>query len=65
MHKILLDSICDNMNTLVEAGNFGALSTDEILQMDVIHYILYNPHRIQVETIIDGKIISDRERVLM
>ena len=29
LHKILLDGICEIMNILVEAGNFGTVSKDD------------------------------------
>ena len=52
---------------LVEKGTFGAVSTDGNPADGYYVYIyIYtsSPHKMQVETIIDGQIISHGERVV-
>ena len=67
MHNIFLDGKYDTMNILVETGTFGAVLTDGNYAYGYYIYIyIYTsiPHKMQVETIIDGQIISHGERVV-
>ena len=69
MHNIFLIGKWDTMNILVKTGTFGAVSTDGNYADGYYVYIyiyIYtsSPHKMQVETIIDGQIISHGERVV-
>ena len=69
MHNIFLDGKCDTMNILVETGTFGAVLTDGNYAYGYYIYIyiyIYTsiPHKMQVETIVDGQIICNGERVV-
>ena len=59
MNNILLYVICDTINILVFAGNFGVVTTyNSSVDGYYLVNILPSPYTIQDETIYDGNIIS-------
>ena len=62
--KICLDGICDNINTLDDAGNFGSVKTNvSYVNIYSLVKIYSSTYTMQDETITDGKIISSSERI--
>ena len=59
IQQVVLDEISDNMASLVESGNYGAIITTDT-STNVFYAIMFTSesYTIQYNTTIDGKIIT-------
>ena len=64
IHKVFLDGISDNITSLVQSGNYGAMNTTDTSTMGycVIKFVS-EAYTLQEETTCDGQIISAGELV--
>ena len=65
MHQVVIDSISDNMESLVESGKYGAINTTDT-STNVFYFIMFTSgaYKLQENTKIDGQIITAGELVV-
>ena len=65
IHQVVLDGISDNMASLFESGNYGAINTTDTAT-NGFHVIMFTTeaYTLQDNTTIDGQIITDGELVV-
>ena len=60
IHQVVLDSISDNMASLVESGKYGAINTTDTLTNGFyVIMVKSGAYTLQENTTIDGQILID------
>ena len=65
IHKVVIEGISENMASLDQSGMYGAINTDYTTTngLYVIQF-LSDEHKLQINTTIDGRVISAGELVV-